>query len=68
VYLYLKARASRFQVAEELRLCLAGLGVRLLRPDEDVLPEVAAQVMLGRLFLLQSDLTRQAGNQGGPAL
>lgn len=52
VYRYIKARTSRIGAAAELRELMAKQGARNLRTDDDVLREVASQVMLGRLFLL----------------
>ena len=55
VYRYIKARTSRIGAAAELRELMAKQGARNLRTDDDVLREVASQVMLGRLFLLLSE-------------
>ena len=52
VYRYIKARTSRIGAAAELRELLVKQGARNLPTDDDVLREVASQVMLGRLFLL----------------
>lgn len=61
VYHYLKARTGPFSVTDELRQFLAEEGVDSLRPDDDVLREVAAQVMMGRLFLIQTEQTTGDG-------
>jgi hypothetical protein len=52
VFRYIKARTSRSGAAAELRELLARQDAPILRSDDEVLREVASQVMLGRLFLL----------------
>lgn len=60
VYRYLKA-SSRRSAPEELRELLARHSSRVLRSDDDLWREAAAQVMMGKLFLIQPQVSAPAG-------
>lgn len=60
VYRYLKASSGR-GAPEELRELLARHSSRALRSDDDLWREAAAQVMMGKLFLIQPQAAAAAG-------